>query len=321
MNHSNELFINKFQPIYFTDYWNNENIINLLKMLLEMDNLNILLLSSGSFGKTSLINTIVREYYKSASMREIDENVLCINSLKDQGINYYRTELKVFCQTFCSIKNKKKIIVLDDIDNINDQSQQVFRNCIDKYSKNVHFIASTNNIQKVIESIQSRLTMITLPMFKESDLSIMTDKIILSENISIENDAKHFIMEVSNYSIKNLINYMEKIKLLNEHITLDVAKQICTNINYLLFETYSKHILNKQLREAIAIFHNIHDKGYSVMDILDNYFSFIKCTTLFDENQKYIIISYICKYITIFNTIHEDEIELALFTNNILNSL
>jgi hypothetical protein len=44
-------------------------------------------------------------------------------------------------------------------------------------------------------------------------------------------------------------------------------------------------------------------------------------TTIFDEIQKYNIIPYICKYITIFHNLHENEIELALFTNNIINIL
>ena len=57
---------------------------------------------------------------------------------------------------------KKKFIILDDIDLINDQSQQVFRNCIDKYSHNVHFLASCSNTQKVIDSIQSRCTIIKI---------------------------------------------------------------------------------------------------------------------------------------------------------------
>ena len=60
------------------------------------------------------------------------------------------------------ISGKKKFIVLDDIDTINEQSQQVFRNCIDKYSHNVNFIASCCNTQKVVESIQSRITLIKL---------------------------------------------------------------------------------------------------------------------------------------------------------------
>jgi hypothetical protein len=55
------------------------------------------------------------------------------------------------------------------------------------------------------------------------------------------------------------------------------------------------------------------------MDILDNYFIFIKNTHMLTEEQKYNIIPIICKYITIFHNIHEDEIELSLFTNNLIN--
>ena len=55
------------------------------------------------------------------------------------------------------------------------------------------------------------------------------------------------------------------------------------------------------------------------MDILDNFFLYVKITTLISEYEKYIIIPYICKYITVFHNIHEEEIELALFTNNILH--
>jgi len=35
------------------------------------------------------------------------------------------------------------------------------------------------------------------------------------------------------------------------------------------------------------------------------------------EEIKYKIIPFLCKYITIFNKLHEDVIELAFFTNNL----
>jgi len=57
------------------------------------------------------------------------------------------------------------------------------------------------------------------------------------------------------------------------------------------------------------------------MDILDNYFVFIKFTALLSETQKYDIIPIICKYISVFYNIHEDEIELAIFSNNLLKLL
>jgi hypothetical protein len=53
------------------------------------------------------------------------------------------------------------------------------------------------------------------------------------------------------------------------------------------------------------------------MDIMDNYFIFIKNTQLINETMQYQTIAIICKYITIFHNIHDDEIELALFTNNL----
>jgi hypothetical protein len=74
----------------------------------------------------------------------------------------------------------------------------------------------------------------------------------------------------------------------------------------------------KKLNEAIKLIYEIYDRGYSVMDILDSYFIFLKSTSKISEEQKYQIIPLICKYITIFHNIHEDEIELALFTNNLL---
>ena len=57
------------------------------------------------------------------------------------------------------------------------------------------------------------------------------------------------------------------------------------------------------------------------MDILDNYFVYIKNSDVVNEEQKYKIIPFICKYISIFHNIHEDEIELSLFTNNIIQIL
>ena len=321
METSTKLFVNKYQPLYFNDYETDNKIIKIFQTMILMEDLNILLIGDIASGKTTLLNTLIREYYTGYSPKEYEENVLYINSLKEQGINYYRTDVKTFCQTCSNIKNKKKIVILDDIDLINEQSQQVFRNCIDKFSHNVHFISSCSNVQKVIESIQSRLTIIKIRQLERESLYKIIDKIKTNENITIDKEAEDFIIIISNKLVIILINYMEKFKLLNEHITLNIAVSLCSNISLFTFEEYTQLIKNNKLKEAIDIIYEIYDKGYSVMDILDNYFIFIKNTTILTEDQKYNIIPFICKYITIFHNIHEDEIELALFTNNLMKIL
>ena len=54
------------------------------------------------------------------------------------------------------------------------------------------------------------------------------------------------------------------------------------------------------------------------MDILDSYFIFIKITEQLPEEIKYKVIILILKYIAIFYTLHENEIELILFTNQLI---
>lgn len=337
------LFIYKFKPTMFADFEIDQDIILLLRTLINMNNLNILFVGDIGSGKTTLIDALIKEYYNtttatttttgstnvnasasaSANNKLIEpkayaDNIMHINSLKEQGINFYRNEVKTFCQTCSSIKNKKKIVVLDDVDLINEQSQQVFRNCIDKYSNNVHFISSCSNTQKVIESIQSRLSIIKIKPFTRENLSKIMQKIKLRENIIVQPDAEQFALNICNNTAKILINYMEKFKLLNTDITLDLATKVCTNISFFLFEEFTQLIKSRDLNGAINTLYTIYDKGYSVMDILDTYSLFIKTTHMFDENEKYTIISIICKYITVFHNIHEEPIELALFVNNLI---
>lgn len=311
-------FIYKYQPVLLDDFEYEDELLLLIRTLLKMDNLNILFIGDSGCGKTSLINVIIREYYGKEPQ---NDNILIINSLKDQGITYYRNDVKIFCQTSSSIIGKKKILILDDIDNINEQSQQVFRNCIDKYSHNVHFISSCNNSQKVIDSIQSRLTVIKIKALHHTNLIKIINKISDKENILLDDECKKFILSISNNSIKILINYLEKLKLINLPITLELVSDVCTNITFKDFEIFTKYCkFEKNIVNAVNLIYKLFDKGYSVMDILDSYFLFVKTTAILTEDEKYKIIPIICKYITVFHNIHEDEIELALFTNSLIKT-
>ena len=316
-----KLFINKFQPRRFSDFQLEDSFVEILNMLINTNTLNLLLIGDSGSGKTTLLDAIIREYYNGVGYDDYKENVLYINNLKEQGIHYYRNDVKTFCQTCSDVKGKKKIVVLDDIDFITEQSQQVFRNCIDKYSHNVHFISSCTNIQKVIESLQSRFICIKMKPLQRHELTRILNKIKQTENIRICPDAQEFVLDICNHSVKILINYMEKFKLVNEEITITLANQICTDISFITFEHYTELLKQNNLNGAINTLYALHDNGYSVIDILDSYFVFVKTTANLTEDDKYSIIPYICKYITIFHNIHEDEIELALFTNNIMQKI
>ena len=321
MNNSQSdlMFITKYKPCFINEFCLDDKLINVLKTLLEIDNLNILFIGNASSGKTTLLQALIREYYGLSKNTPFPENnILVINNLKEQGIHYFRNEMKTFCQSHSIIHGKKKLVVIDDIDNINEQCQQVFRNYIDKYKHNINFISVCTNIHKVIESIQSRVHIIQLKQPSKQQIENIMSNIIEREEIIIDDESKEYLLLLSNGSIRIMINYLEKIYILKQPITIEICKLICSTISFQYFEEYISYLKGKDIVNAIRIFLNIYDYGYSVIDILDYFFSFVKITHIIDEETKYRIIPFLCKYITIFNNVHEDGIELSLFTNNLL---
>lgn len=311
----------KYQPTTLNEFFigNHKSTETLIKTLIDIDDINILFVGDICSGKTTLLNILIREYYGLAKNVQIPENnVLYINNLKEQGISFFRSEMKTHSRSRSTIFGKKKMIVIDDIDLINEQSQQTFRNYIDKYKKNIHFVSVCTNLQKVIESVQSRVHIIKIQQPTDTQLMVLYDTIVLKENLQIAEDVRPLLIKYCHKSYRSLLNQLEKIFILGRFVDLSLCKMLCSEINYNNFEIYFEHLRKKELHMAIGIIYDISLLGYSVVDIYDYLFTFVKGTTILTENEKYLLIPLFCDYITIFHSVHEDPIELALFTNRVL---
>jgi len=118
----NQLLINKYKPKILTDFNFPKNIENLINTIINTEQYNILITGNHSAGKTSLIKLIVSKYYDipikddNNKIDTLNNNILYVTPLKDVGIHNFRSEIKIFCQSYCTIKTKKKFVIIDDID-------------------------------------------------------------------------------------------------------------------------------------------------------------------------------------------------------------
>lgn len=303
-------------PKTLCDFDMEQQMKQMVYELIHANLLNIIIIGGHCTGKTILSNIIIHEYYKTDSPL-VHDNILIINSLREQGIQYYRSDVKCFCQTTSTIPNKKKIIILDDLDLINNQGQQIFLNYMDKYNNNVHFITTCSNPQKIIDNIHSRLINIKLSTITPIYLESLLNKVVEIESIDIVPEAIPHILSISRQSSRVLLNYLEKFKLIRVPITVECVYHLCTDIKHELFDTFTSFILKKDKVNAIKTITTIQQDGYSVIDILEFYFLYLKISPLYEDDIKYKMIQILCKYITIFNTIHEDNIELLFLVNDL----
>ena len=113
--HQQTLLVNKYRPNTIDEFFrlssNNRGQRQVIETLLDINDLNILFVGTQSSGKTTLLNILIGEYYNiNVNDTMPDNNILYINNLKEQGISFYRTEMKTFCQASSTIFGKKKMV-------------------------------------------------------------------------------------------------------------------------------------------------------------------------------------------------------------------
>ena len=73
-------FLKKYQPKKLEEFQKDRDIIDIINILIDMESLNLLLIGDHGSGKTSLVDAIIRKYYKSDTIPT--DNVIYINNLK-----------------------------------------------------------------------------------------------------------------------------------------------------------------------------------------------------------------------------------------------
>lgn len=295
-----------------------ENDKGNIYQLIETHNVNILIAGHVGTGKTTLINLIVDEYYKKNTNAR--ENILSINSLQEQGIQYYRSDVKNFCQIKSSIPGFKKTLMVDNIHDIGEQQQQIFQNYIDKFD--INFIATTNNISKVNHNIISRLNYIEMEPVTKDKIMNLYDKVYLREEMhnQLDEKVKDLICDLSGLSYKKLLNNILKIKLYGKQCTNEKIVKMCSNINIQYYEIFLTHILNKNYTESLEILYSAStNEGYSIQDILFYLYYYVRTHSTINDFFKYEFIKILTKYIAIIINNSDDELELALFTYECIN--
>lgn len=318
-------FIDKYSPTCFDETIYSSTLIETIKLTIKLGNVHLLFVGPQNCGKTTMINCFIREYFELKNGASLPhQNIMFMNIMREQGITYYRTEMKTFCQSKCTIHNKKKLVIIDDIDTIHDSCQHIFRCFMENYKNNVIFICSASCENKIIEQLQSRLCILKLNTPSFDSISGIIKTICNNENMFINNDALSYLINITNKNIRKIITTLEKIYIFNDTfsvIDIELCKKFSLSINDDQLNSYLTNLINKDIVTAYKLLIDLHNVGFSVIDIIECFYTFIKMTNRLDDSVKYKFTIFICEYIVSFYKIHEHPIELIFFTNDILQLL
>ena len=313
-----ELLINKYEPHYLSEFNYEEDYINYIKKIINNTDINVLLLGHTGSGKTLLIDAILYNYYNVTSLSNIKNNILYISSLKEQGVMFYKNDVKTFCQSTSEIYNKKKTIIIDNLDNLSDINQNIFKMHMEIYGKKVNFICSCTNINKISSIILNHLIVIKLNSINKNLLQYIMNKICKNENLDVDKNLKDIIIKYSNNSVKILINNLEKYRLISDKINFNVDN---INNNILLKDLveFYQYCLKSDRVTSYKKLVSIYKDGYSIIDIIEYMYLNLKYNDDIDDDYKYKIIKILSKYLLSVNNTNEDELIIYFIKNEIID--
>jgi len=312
----NSTFFDNYKPNNLSDINLINETIEIINIYLKNNKMLFLIHGPSLSGKTSLINILLKEYYNSSNY---NDNILYINLLKEQGINYFRNEIKNFCQIHNSSNIKQKSIIIDDFDSLNELNQKILINYINKYN-NINFVLSCSDLNKIVPSTMYLLEMIKIENVDNVFLEKILNKIIKKTNIVLEDNIKKQLINDYNKNIPFFINKVLEINIIfiNSNYITNNYKFLDNNI-LINIDNYLNLCKNNKVKEAKKLILELNNIGLSVIDILDNIIYYVKnINKSLNEEYRFKIIKLITNYINVFNNLHEDKIELLFLTNNII---
>ncbi len=217
---SSAIWTEKYRPQTFDEVKGQQEIINKVKAFVETGSMPHLLFSGpAGVGKTTLSLVIAKQLFG----KNWRQNVLELNASDERGIDIVRVKVKDFARTKAIGDVPFKLIYLDESDALTKEAQQALRRTMENYTKTCRFILSCNYSSKIIDPIQSRCAVFRFKPLAKEDIFQMIDKLSAEENLTVSEDAKEALFEVSNGDCRRLENVMQSCAVIKKDLDAELV--------------------------------------------------------------------------------------------------
>lgn len=283
-------WIEKYRPQTLDDLASHSDIKSTLEKFMKDGSLpHLLFHGPPGTGKTSTILACARKLYEP---QQFGQMVLELNASDDRGIDIVRNQILNFASSRGMYSSSKfKLVILDEADQMTGDAQSALRRIIEKYADNTRFCLITNYLNKIIPAIQSRCTRFRFGPLSADQILPRMDLIIRNEKITITDDGKQAIHELSQGDMRRVVNLLQSCSMSFHGKTIDevMVYQCCGHPLKSDVRKIMDHLLNSDIKTAYQDIQRIQmENGLALQDIMTQISQAVDKITLPQEAKLHI---------------------------------
>ena len=266
------LWVEKYRPKKVSDCILPDTTINVFKGFVDQGEIpNLLLSGTAGVGKTTIAKALCEE---------IGASYIIING-SDEGrfLDTVRNRVRQFATTVSLTSGAAhKVVIIDEADNTTNDVQLSLRTAVEEFHNNCRFIFTCNFINKIIEPLHSRCTVVDFRIKPDESQKLQASffqrlmQILASEKVKYEQKVIAKLIKRYYPDWRRLINECQRYAAtgnIDSAILVDVAD---VNLDTLLKALKSKHfsvvknwVVQHMDNDPTMVMRKIYDSLYDVL--------------------------------------------------------
>lgn len=290
--------INKYVPKKIKDIILSPLLKSKINRIIETKYIdNTIITGPSGVGKTLLIKLLIKNILGDS----YEEGVLDLNTSTQRGLINLTHTLPYFCQKqILKLDNLNipKIVFMDEADNITKKAQNLISNILEQYSDSTVFIFTCNDSSKIIESIQSRCSILYIPPISSKNIENKLVSICEKELIQYTIEGLSIISKSCKGDLRASINLLDVVcngfSVVNVH---NVTQMLYRPDSFEMIELIQA-CAEKDIHKCFELLNVLKLKGFCGTDILLALIDILKQVDIEEEIRiKYIdiITRFFCK--------------------------
>jgi DNA polymerase III delta prime subunit len=298
-----KLWASDFQPHEMKGVIGNEMIVETLDTYLKSRTVpNLILCGPNGCGKSTVAKILVKKYlgkfHKYCNLDVIGSIHRGKNVVSEKNDKKKNTDKLVDGPNIVNFIRKcirmpddmYKIVTIYDFDCMTSEAQMALRRIIELYADKVRFILICNDLNSVIEAIQSRALVLKFNQISVEDIKSRLVQIANANNTSFTDEIYDSIAIMSNGDLKQAINYLQVFSSCSDK-NLDNFYYIFNIPAIHTVKQMIKYCIDKNGQPAFETLMNLINNGYNVSDILDVIIKVLSYSEEITDEQRVVFIT------------------------------